>query len=285
MIDHPIVDSHVHLVNPERFTYAWADEAPSLNRSVLPDDVAEAAAPYDVEQFVFVEVDIDHPHYMAEVEWITKLAAADARIGAIVPCLPVERGGEIEEDLDRLCENGLVKSIRRLIQSQPDPEFCIKPDFIAGLKLLGQRDIAFDICVYHHQLPAAIEMVRQSPDMRFILDHIAKPCIRDGLFDPRSAQLRELAAMENVSCKISGVITEADHQNWTRDELRPYIEHAIDCFGMERCMFGSDWHVLSLAGTYSGWVEIIDWVLAGASADERNMFFRDNTRRYYRIEA
>lgn len=285
MIEFPIVDSHVHLVNPGTLSYPWTANAPSLNRSVLPDDLAQEAAPYEVEQLVFVEVDVEHPQYMAEAEWVSGLAANDPRIGGIVACLPLELGEKVTDDLDRLCEDRLVKSIRRLIQNQEDPEFCIRADFLAGLKLLGARDIAFDICVLHHQMPAAVEMVRRSPDVRFILDHIGKPGIKAGLFEPWGRQLRELAAMDNVSCKISGVATEADHANWTREEIRPYIEHAIDCFGIDRCMFGSDWHVLGLAGSYTQWVEIMDWVLAGASADERSRFFRDNARKYYRIDA
>jgi L-fuconolactonase len=134
-------------------------------------------------------------------------------------------------------------------------------------------------------MPAVIEMVRRSPDVRFVLDHIGKPGIKAGLFEPWRQHMRELAGMENVFCKISGVVTEADHGAWTRDQIRPYIEHTLDCFGFERCMYGSDWHVLELASTYPQWVEIVDWIVADASAAERRRLFRETAVSFYRLDA
>ncbi|MHA1190050.1 MAG: amidohydrolase family protein, partial [Alphaproteobacteria bacterium] len=108
--------------------------------------------------------------------------------------------------------------------------------------------------------------------------------IKAGLFDPWRDQLRELAGFENVFCKISGVVTEADHNSWTREQIRPYIEHTIDCFGFDRCMYGGDWHVQELATTYPNWVEIVDWIVADASADERRKLFRDTAIAFYRLK-
>ena len=170
----------------------------------------------------------------------------------MVSALPLERGPAIERDLDRLCQLKPLRAVRRIIQSQPDPDFCIHPDFIAGLRLLAPRDLAFDICVLHHHLPNVIKMVRQCPELRFVLDHIGKPPIKaGGPIEPWLRDIRELAALGNVHCKISGVVTEADHQAWTRDQIRPYIERIIEAFGFGRIMFGGDWHVLELAGTYA----------------------------------
>ena len=126
-------------------------------------------------------------------------------------------------------------------------------------------------------------MVAQCPEVRFVLDHMGKPGIKAGLFEPWAAQLRELSRFPNVACKISGVITEADHKTWTREQVKPYITHAIDCFGFERAMFGSDWHVQELAGTYPGWIEVVDWVIADASSDEKRKFYRDTAKRVYRL--
>jgi L-fuconolactonase len=282
--DFAIVDSHVHLADPSRFGYAWTKNAPSLNRRVLPADFIRAANGVKIDRFVFVEVDVDFPQYLAEAEWIEGLAKSDRRLAGMVAALPLERGKAVEGDLDRLRQNRILRGVRRLIQNQADPDFCIRPDFIDGLRLLARHDLAFDICILHHQLPNAIKMVRQCPDVRFVLDHIGKPGIKAGIFDPWRQQLKELAGLPNVHCKISGVSTEADHKNWTRKELKPYIAHTIDTFGFDRIMYGGDWHVLELAGTYPDWVDIVDWVVEGASADEKRKLFRDNAMRFYRLD-
>jgi L-fuconolactonase len=282
--DYPIVDSHVHLCQPGRFSYAWTAGQPSLNRRVLPDDLAKAAAPVEIDRFVFVEVDVDHPQHLDEAAWVAELAAADPRLAGMVAALPLERGKAIEPELDQLRRHGPLRAIRRLIQTQPDPEFCLQPGFIEGLKLLPQHDLAFDICVLHHQLANVTLMVRQCPEVRFVLDHIGKPGIKAGIFDPWRQQLKELAALPNVHCKISGVTTEADHRTWTRAQLKPYIEHTIETFGFERVMYGGDWHVLELAGTYPQWVETVDWVVEGCSAEEKRKLFRDNAIRFYRLD-
>jgi L-fuconolactonase len=284
MPDFPIVDSHVHLADPKRFGYAWTKNAPSLNRTVLPQDLTKAAAPVQVDQIVFVEVDVDHPQHVAEAAWIQSLAQADPRVKGMVAALPLEKGKAAQAELDKLRQNKILRGIRRLIQNQADPDFCIQPKFIEGLKLLAPHDLVFDICIFHHHLPNAIKMARQCPEVRFILDHIGKPAIKAGVMDPWRKDLKELASLPNVHCKISGVTTEADHKNWTREQLKPYIAHTIDVFGFDRVMYGGDWHVLELAGTYPDWVDIVEWVVEGASSEEKRKLFRDNAIRFYRLE-
>lgn len=288
MPDFPVIDTHVHLANPDRLGYAWMKNAPSLNRTVLPRDLKTAAIPAVVEGFVFVEVDVDLADQIAEAEWVDSLGRnqppGEPKLKGMVASLPIERGKAIASDLDKLAGLKSLRGIRRLIQGQSDPDFCIRPDFINGLKLLAPRNLVFDICVYHHQLPNVIRMVRACPEVRFILDHIGKPAIKAGEMEPWRQNISELARCENVWCKISGVVTEADHKNWTREQVRPYIEHAINAFGFDRAMFGGDWHVLELAGTYPGWVEVLDWVVAGASASEKRKLYRDNAIAFYGLD-
>lgn len=283
MPDFPIIDAHVHLCNVSELKYSWTKDAPQLGRNVSPADLKKAAGPVTIEKFVFIEVDVDHPYELTEAAWIESLRPSTPELGAMVASLPLEQGASIEEDIISLKRHSLLRGIRRLIQKEADPTFCLQPRFIEGLKLLARHDLSFDICIYHHQLPSVIKMVGQCPEVRFVLDHIAKPGIKAGLFEPWAAQLRELARFPNVTCKISGVITEADHKSWTRDEVKPYIAHAIDCFGFDRAMFGSDWHVQELAGTYRGWIEVVDWVVAGASAEEKRKLFRETAKKAYRI--
>ncbi len=283
MIEFAVVDSHVHLLDPKRLSYGWTSGAPSLNRQVLPSDLTAAAAPVKVDQFVFVEVDVDLPQHVAEAEWVESLTRSAPRLTGMVAALPLEKGLAVEPDLEKLLRLKTFRAVRRLIQNQPDPDFCTRPDFIAGLKLLGRHDIAFDICIFHHQLKSAIKMVAACPEVRFVLDHIGKPAIKAGLIDPWRQEMKELASFDNVFCKISGVATEADHKTWTREELKPYIAHAIEVFGFDRSMYGGDWHVAELAVGYPEWVDIVDWVTAGASPEEKRKLFRDNAIRFYRL--
>ena len=283
MPDFPIVDAHVHLADPKRLAYAWTKHAPTLNRTVVPADLFKAAAPVRIEKFVFVEVDVDLPLHVAEAEWVDSLALAEPKLAGMVAALPLEQGKAVGPELEKIAQLKTTRGIRRLIQNQADPDFCIQPKFIEGLKLLPRYDLVFDICIFHHHLPNAIKMVRQCPEVRFVLDHIAKPGIKAGISDPWRQHMKELAALPNVTCKISGVSTEADHQNWTREQLKPYIAHSIDTFGFERCMYGGDWHVLELAGTYPQWVEVVDWVVESASAEEKRKLYRDTAIRTYRL--
>jgi len=258
--------------------------APSLKREVLPKHLFEAASPVEIDQFVFVEVDVDLPQHLDEAAWVAELAQSEPKLKGMVAALPLERGNAIESELDKLTRHQALSAVRRLIQTQPDPEFCIKPDFIAGLKLLAPHDIAFDICVFHHHLPNVIKMVARCPEVRFVLDHIGKPPIKAGEIDPWRRDLKELASYPHVTCKISGVATEADHKSWTREQLRPYIAHAIESFGFDRAMYGGDWHVMELACPYPEWVDIVDWVVAGVSAQDKRKLYRDNAIRFYRLD-
>jgi predicted TIM-barrel fold metal-dependent hydrolase len=284
MPDFPIIDSHVHLCEPIKLGYGWTKNAPSLDRRVLPEDFIKAAEAVQIDQFVFVEVDVDFPQHLKEAEWVQSLSTKDKRLAGMVAALPLEKGKAIEDELARLRQNGILKGIRRLIQNQPDPDFCVRPQFIEGLRLLPQYDLPFDICIFHHQMSNAIKMVRSAPEVRFVLDHIGKPGIKAGIFDPWRQQLRELASMPNVHCKISGVATEADHKNWTREQLKPYIVYAIETFGFDRIMYGGDWHVLELAGSYPEWVGIVDWVTEGVTLEEKRRLFRDNAIKFYRLD-
>lgn len=279
----PIIDSHVHLYDPGALSFPWMEEAPALLKPHLLPDFDRARGPVDVEKLVFVEVDVEPSQRIAEACWVETQAEADPRIAAIVASAPLEEGEAAREILDRLAETRRVRGIRRLIQGEPDPEFCLRPGFVEGVRLLSDYGFSFDICVRHHQLASAIGLVRLCPDVPFILDHIAKPAIGDGLFDPWRAELAELAALPNVACKISGVATEADHGAWTRDQLRPYIDHALACFGFERAMFGSDWPVLNLASRYTEWVAILDEAIAGTSEAEQRALYRDTAARVYRL--
>jgi L-fuconolactonase len=282
MIGFPIIDSHIHLLDQKRFGYAWSKSAPALQRDGTPEDLVRSARPYELEGFVFVEVDVDMPQYLDEAEWVDSLANSDRRVLAAVVCLPLERGEAIEPEIERISRLPAVRGVRRLIQNQPDPDYVLKPDFLAALRLLPRYRLSFDICIFHTQMPSTLTMMRACPEVAFVLDHIAKPAIKAGLLDPWRAHIREMAALPNVVCKLSGVTTEADHKAWTRDELRPYIDHVIECFGPDRILYGGDWPVSELAGSYLQWLATLEWAAAGFSPGDRRKLFRDNAVKAYR---
>ena len=283
MIDFRIIDSHVHLLDQKRFGYAWSDGAPALKRDWTPDDLARSAKPYEIEGLVFVEVDVDMPQYLEEAEWVDELARRDRRVLGAVVCLPLERGPAIEPEIERVAGLPSVRGVRRLIQNQPDPDYVLRPDFLTALKLLPRYGLAFDVCIFHSQAANALEMMRACPDVAFVLDHIGKPGIKAGLLDPWRRRIRDMAALENVVCKLSGLTTEADHREWTRDQLRPYIDHVVECFGPDRILYGGDWPVSELAGSYLQWLQTLDWATAGFSPDEKRKLFRDNAVKAYRL--
>jgi L-fuconolactonase len=225
------------------------------------------------------------PQYLDEAEWVDGLAAHDRRVLGAVVCLPLERGGRIEPEIARVAKLKTVRGVRRLIQNQPDPEFMLKPGFLEALRLLPKYNLSFDACILHPQMPNTLAMMRQCPEVSFILDHIGKPGIKAGLIDPWRAQIREMAALPNVMCKLSGVTTEAEHKTWTRDQLRPYIDHVIECFGPDRILYGGDWPVSELAGSYLQWLSTLDWATASFSPADKRKLFRDNAIRAYRLGA
>jgi len=283
MIDFPITDTHVHLLDQSRFKYSWASGAPKLGRDWTIHDLETAAKPYVIENIVFVEVDVDYPQHMDEAAWVQELATSDSRLKGCVAALPLEQGAKLEADIEKLSSLPVVRGIRRLIQNQSDPEFVLRPDVIAATKLLPKYNLSFDICIYHHQFGNVIEFVRRCPEVSFILDHIGKPGIRDRSMEPWRRHIRELSQLPNVMCKLSGVTTEADHENWTREQLRPYIDHVIDSFGFNRIMYGGDWPVSELAGKYTDWIGVLDWATAGCTPEEKRKLFRDNGIRAYRL--
>lgn len=277
-----IIDTHVHFWNPEHLRYPWLEANEKLNRPFLPPDYTAAIGEINVEKIVFVQADAAPDDGLDEAEWVASLAEADKRIQGIVAFAPLEKGDGAEAYLQELASHEIVKGVRRLIQSEP-LGFATQPDFVRGVQLLSQYGLSFDICIYHPQLGDTIELVRQCPDVAFVLDHVGKPGIKDGLLDPWREQITALAGFENVMCKISGMVTEADHRSWSPDDLKPYIEHVIASFGIERVMYGSDWPVMTLASSYTRWIEVLNWATQGFSEQERSRLFYDNALVFYRL--
>lgn len=279
----PLVDTHLHLWDPGRLHYPWLASVPAINRRHGIDDFRHACGAVRVAKMIFVQCECDPGQSLDEAKWVSDLAREEPRIRGIVAQAALENGDAIEPALARLAAIPLVKGIRRLLQSESDDAFCLRPDFVRGVQLLSRHGLSFDLCVFHRQLANTIQLVRQCPGVRFVLDHIGKPDIKSGRLDPWRAELRALAALPNVWCKLSGLVTEADVARWTPSDLRPYIDHVLDCFSADRVMFGGDWPVSTQACDYPRWVATLDDALQGCSADELRRIYVRNAEQFYRV--
>ena len=277
-----IADSHVHFWDPRHLRYEWLNELPALNQVFLPDHVPTQGPGWTVESLVFVQADCAPEQGLAEVDWVTGLAARDPRLRAIVAFAPLEHGEHVHSVLEQLKSQTLVKGVRRLIQSEP-PGFSLQPDFVTGVRLLAEYGFSFDVCIKQPQMRDVIQLVRQCPSVNFVLDHIGKPDIKSGQLDPWREQITELAALLNVKCKLSGLVAEADWQHWKPVDLRPYINHALDVFGIDRVMFGSDSPVLTLAATYPRWLETLLEATQSLSEADKSKLFYENAVAFYKL--
>ena len=284
MPDFPIVDSHVHFWDGGVNRLSWTAAHPAIDRPFLPADLDADRGGVELDALVVVEADVDAGLYLKEASWAAGLAERDTRIQAVVAHAPMEYGGAVGSELEKLAAMPIVRGVRRLIQGRDAEALCADGGFREAVRMLARFDLHFELCLTHDQLPAVIDLVAACPDVRFVLDHIAKPGIAGGEHEPWWDQIEALAAMEHViACKISGVATEADHGAWREEQLRPYIDRALEVFGSERVMFASDWPVMRLAITYPRWVEIVERAAADWSPADRRRLFADNAKRVYRL--
>jgi L-fuconolactonase len=284
MPDVPIVDSHVHLWDPTAFRMSWLDGNDLLNRPYGLGDYDEHTRGLVIQEIVYLQVEVTPAYGLLEALWAVNRAAEDERLQAIVAWAPLEDGEPCRTYLTALREiSPLIKGVRRVTQGEPDMHFTSRPGFIAAVRMLPEFDLSCDLCIYHPQLESAIALVRACPETDFVLDHIAKPDIAAHLLDPWRAQIEDLASLPNVSCKISGMVTEADHARWTPDDLAPYVSHVLDAFGQDRVMYGGDWPVVLNASPYRRWAETLDALTAHLSYDAKRALWADNARRFYRL--
>jgi L-fuconolactonase len=279
----PIVDAHVHFWNPEKLNYPWLADVPQLSRTFLPEDYSAAAETAKVDKMIFVECGCAAAQNLEEANWISELATSERRLKGIVAQASVDSGTRVSAELTALAKNPLVKGVRRNLQGETDANFCLRPDFVTGVRALGQFGFTFDLCILHHQLPGVIELVRSCPEIFFVLNHCAKPAIRGSQLDPWRQNLRDLAVLPNVACKISGLVTEANPARCGAEDLGPYVSHALDCFGFDRVLFGGDWPVCQLATPFSNWLTTLKKILADETPANLLKLFRTNAERIYRV--
>ncbi|AEF81371.1 amidohydrolase family protein [Leadbettera azotonutricia] len=284
MLDFGIIDTHLHLWDLDKLHYPWLKDNPFLNRTFTLKEYRAACGDIKIDKMVFVQCEVDASQYKEEAAWITELAKnVDPGIAGIVPWAPLEKGAAVEEDLAEFAKNPLVKGIRRIIEFEDDIDFCLRPGFIEGLNLLPTYGFSFDINISFRHNRNVIKMLEKIPEVPCILDHIGKPPVKAGTIEPWKSEIKRMAEFPNLFCKVSSLATEADHKNWTIDDLRPFTDAIFEAFGFERTAFAGDWPVSSRAASYPQCVETLLTLVKGASRADLYKLFRKNGEDFYRI--
>jgi L-fuconolactonase len=278
------VDAHHHLWDLTVRPQPWIDpdDMAAIHRSFDPQDLVAVTGRAGIGRTVVVEA----ASLIAETEELLATAAAEPLISGVVGYVDLT-APDVGDHIDRLragVGGDRLVGIRSPVQAEPDPRWLEHDDVIAGLKAVSARDLVYDLLVLPHQIDAAIEAAMRVPDGRFVVDHLAKPAIVDRRWEPWASAIAALAAFENVSCKLSGMVTEADWRGWSVGDLRPYADHVIATFGPDRMLFGTDWPVCTLAASYEEVVSVAEQLVADLSDAERDAVFGANATRIYRLD-
>jgi L-fuconolactonase len=276
-----IVDSHQHFWRYDAREYDWIDDdLAAIRRDFLPDDLAREIGPAGVDAVVSVQA----RQTLDETDWLLELAKKNDFVAGVVGWVPLT-SPKVVDTFSRLASNPRLCGVRHVLQGEVDPDYTERADFNAGIAALREFGLAYDILIFERQLPIAIALVDRHPEQVFIVDHVAKPRIRDVVLSPWRERVREAARRPNVFCKLSGMVTEADPRAWTLASLEPYAQTVLEAFGPSRVMFGSDWPVCLAACRYSQWLATVRELCAGLSPAERGMVLGGTARRAYGLDA
>lgn len=273
------IDSHQHFWRYNSDDYPWIDESrASLKVDYMPPDLQPLMQATGIDGTVAVQA----RQNLRETEFLLDLADQFDFIRGVVGWLDM-RADDVEAQLERFAPHPRMVGVRHIVHDEVDDRFMLGGNFLRGLAKLKACDLTYDLLLFPRHLPIAIDLVKRFPDQPFVLDHIAKPFIKDGLLDPWERDIRQLAAYDNVWCKVSGMVTEAAWGGWTQDDYKPYLDVVFDCFGSDRLMFGSDWPVCALSGSYSQVVGIVETYIAALSADEQAQIMGGVARDFYQL--
>ncbi len=277
-----IVDAHQQLWELDKLPDSWTAQQPKLNRSFRLEDYFEATKGIEVIKSVHVEADIDEPFMLDETKYILELSERDNNplTGVIANARP--EYDNFREYIQKIAGHPNLKGIRRLLQSEPDA-LSTTTTFTENIRSLEEWGLSFDICVRDHQLPLAIRLVKECPNVSFILDHCGNPDIKNKNYEAWRERIAEIATHPNVVGKVSGIVVNTDVENWTVEDLRPAVEHMIASFGWDRVMFGSDWPVCTLAASYCQWFDALNFLVKDTSEENRRKLFKENAERVYRL--
>lgn len=274
------LDSHQHFWVYDEAEYGWIDERMGvIRRDFAPKDLAPLLKRSGFDGSVAVQV----RQSLEENEFLLGLAESNDFIKGVVGWVDL-RSPRARDDLERFREHPRFVGLRHVVQDEPDDRFLLREDFLGGVSLLAELDLSYDILVYHYQLPAVVEFVARFPEHRLVLDHIAKPAVVRHELEPWATHMRKLGRFQNLYCKLSGMVTEADWKSWKKEDFRPYLEVVLDSFGPRRLLIGSDWPVATLAASYEKAIEIVTDFIEPLSSTEKDRILGTNAVELYRLE-
>jgi L-fuconolactonase len=271
------IDAHQHFWHYDAVEYGWINDSMSvLRRDFLPHDLKPLLDESGFGGCIAVQA----RQTLEETHWLLELAARNAFIRGVVGWVDL-RSPDLAEQLGELTYNPTLVAVRHVVQDEPDDEFMLRPDFRRGIAQLAEFGLVYDLLVYPRQLRAAARLVRQFPWQRFVLDHIAKPLIAQAALEPWRTDIRALAQLPNVSCKVSGMVTEAHWRDWRPQDFRPYLDVVFEAFGHQRIMIGSDWPVCTLAADYGSTMRIVTDYIAQLPSDQQDAILGGNCGGFY----
>jgi L-fuconolactonase len=274
------IDAHQHFWIYNQREYDWIDETmASIRHDFLPADLKPELEDTGFAGSVVVQV----RQTLEETQWLLELAQNNPFILGVVGWVDL-RSPRLYADLQSFAGKSKLVGIRHIVQSEPD-DFLLDADFLHGISILQEFDLAYDLLIYTKHLPLAAEFVKRFPRQRFVLDHLAKPPIRSGAIDLWARGMRGLASFPNVHAKVSGLVTEADWQGWKPEDLRPYLDVAFESFGAKRLMIGSDWPVCTVAASYAQVVNLAKDYMSSYTAEEREAVFGGNAANFWRLKS
>jgi L-fuconolactonase len=274
------IDAHQHFWVYDPREYDWIDDSMTpLRRDFLPAELK-----LELEQNGFQGcVAVQARQTMEETRSLLELAAASPFIFGVVGWVDLQ-SPQVRSQLETVAGNPTLVGVRHVVQGEPDDRFLLRPEFLRGVSILEEFDLAYDILIYTKHLPVAAEFVQKFPRQRFVLDHLAKPPIKNKILHPWTEGIRKLAAFPNVFCKLSGLVTEADWNHWRPDDMAPYLDVAFDAFGPERLMIGSDWPVCSVAASYGRAMGVVKHYLGHLSTEAQEAVLGGNAQRFWRLK-
>ena len=275
-----LIDAHHHLWHYNETDYPWISEGMTeLRRDFLIPDLEAVMRGAGVDGTVVVQA----RQTLQETEWLLNLANTNQQVLGVVGWVPLI-DPDVENTLGRFASNPRLRAARHVLHDESDDFYMLREDFNRGVGLLRGFGLAYDILIFERHLPQTLEFVDRHPEQVFIVDHIAKPKIKESVISPWKENIAELARRENVYCKVSGMATEADWNRWTPEQLRPYFDTVLAAFGPKRLMFGSDWPVLTLAATYRRWVDTSLTFMSELSAADQQDICQNTAIRAYRLQ-
>ncbi len=274
-----IIDSHQHFWKYEPVKHEWIDDEMSIIRkNFLPKDLQKIYQENEIDGCIAVQAD----QTLEETDFLLDLADKNNFIKGVVGWVDL-RANNLDKVLEIYSKHPKLKGFRHIVQAETDHNFLLREKFLRGIAALEKYNFTYDILIFPHQLGSVLEFVKKFPKQKFVIDHIAKPYIKDGFFDGWATLMLEIGKLPNVSCKLSGIVTEADYKTWTAAKIAPYLDLVFKAFGSKKLLFGSDWPVCLVAGNYTQIKKLITDYIAKLPVEDQKNIMGQNAIEFYNI--